>query len=131
MTIRHPYEKTISPFKQELVEAVRKYAIEHYNEGGWDFLVEAWSDEQVADTIGLARSVEKAIAKCAESVGAVGAYRDDVIAAGGGADEYADDATAAVIIAAAENDPAMVELESGETVNELLARLTAETKESK
>ena len=28
-------------------EAVRKHAIENYNNGGWDFIVECYSDEDI------------------------------------------------------------------------------------
>lgn len=28
-------------------EAVRNHAIEHYNDGGWDFIVECYSDEDI------------------------------------------------------------------------------------
>jgi len=38
----------------ELIEAVRKHALEHYNEDGWDFVVEAMDDEDLADYIGNA-----------------------------------------------------------------------------
>jgi hypothetical protein len=32
-----------------LVEEVKKHANAHYAEGGWDVIVEAWSDSEIAD----------------------------------------------------------------------------------
>jgi len=34
-----------------LVEPVKAYALEHYNDGGWDVVVECWSDVQIAELI--------------------------------------------------------------------------------
>jgi hypothetical protein len=30
------------------VERVRKYAEDHYNDGGWDVIVECWDDAEIA-----------------------------------------------------------------------------------
>ncbi len=49
--------------KQELVKAVKDYAIEHYNDGGWDVVVECWSDAEIAEQIGGASTVKGAIKK--------------------------------------------------------------------
>jgi hypothetical protein len=35
----------------ELVAAVRKHALEHYNEDGWDYVEEATDDETLIDFI--------------------------------------------------------------------------------
>lgn len=32
-----------------LVQAVKDYALAHYDDGGWDMIVECWSDETIAD----------------------------------------------------------------------------------
>ena len=34
--------------ERELVAAVKAHAIEHYNEGGWDFIVECYDDADIA-----------------------------------------------------------------------------------
>ena len=39
-----------------LIEAVRAHATANYEKGGWDILVETWSDEDVANAIGSAIS---------------------------------------------------------------------------
>jgi hypothetical protein len=48
--------------KQELVEAVKAHAEAHYEDGGWDVIVECWSDEEIAQQIGRARTVKGALA---------------------------------------------------------------------
>lgn len=47
---------------ESLVEAVKTHAIEHYEDGGWDVVVECCDDEWIADTIGTANTVEEAVA---------------------------------------------------------------------
>lgn len=32
---------------QNLIEAVKKHANEHYEDGGWDVLVECWGDKDI------------------------------------------------------------------------------------
>lgn len=54
--------------KQDLVQAVKDHATEHYNDGGWDVIVECWDDDQIAETIGQARTVKGALAKFAAVV---------------------------------------------------------------
>jgi hypothetical protein len=49
--------------KEELVQQVKWHAEEHYNDGGWDVIVECWDDEQIANQIGRARTVEGAVKK--------------------------------------------------------------------
>jgi hypothetical protein len=49
--------------KQELVQQVKWHAEENYEKGGWDVIVECWDDEQIAEQIGRARTVEGAIKK--------------------------------------------------------------------
>jgi hypothetical protein len=34
-----------------LVEAVKAHALAHYNDGGWDFIIECWTDEMLAREI--------------------------------------------------------------------------------
>tara|TARA_Y100001951_G_scaffold32163_2_gene25291 strand:- start:475 stop:726 length:252 start_codon:yes stop_codon:yes gene_type:complete len=36
---------------KELVAAVRAHAVANYNKGGWDFVVECWSDKEIEETI--------------------------------------------------------------------------------
>ena len=45
----------------KLIEQVKAYAREHYEDGGWDVIVECWSDEDIAEQIGSARTLNGAI----------------------------------------------------------------------
>jgi len=36
---------------QELVQAIKDHALDHYEDGGWDVVVECWGDAEIADTI--------------------------------------------------------------------------------
>tara|TARA_R100000963_G_scaffold11192_1_gene8167 strand:- start:7 stop:222 length:216 start_codon:yes stop_codon:yes gene_type:complete len=67
---------------QELVTAVRAHALENYEKGGWDFLVECYSDDEIVDLIGVARTVDGAIKKCADHLGILDERRQDVISSG-------------------------------------------------
>ena len=49
---------------EELVAAVRKHAEANYNKDGWDYLVECWSDEDIAEQFGKARTEAGAIRAC-------------------------------------------------------------------
>lgn len=33
---------------EQMVEAVKAHALEHYNDGGWDVIVECFTDEEIA-----------------------------------------------------------------------------------
>lgn len=60
----------------EMIAAVRDYATEHYADGaGWDYVVEAMDDEQLAEIIGTAFTAKGAIKKVKKVV-AVHASRD-------------------------------------------------------
>lgn len=52
----------------DIVKAVRDHALAHYNDGGWDVIVEAWDDNQILDTIGYATTAKGAIKKVASIV---------------------------------------------------------------
>lgn len=55
--------------REEMIAAVRRHAIEIYARG-WDEVVEAWTDEEIAEQIGGARSCKGAIRKMAVIVAA-------------------------------------------------------------
>lgn len=48
----------------ELVKGVKAYAYAHYEENGWDFLVECWEDKDIAELIAGCKSVDEAVEKC-------------------------------------------------------------------
>lgn len=37
--------------EMKLAEQLRQYALEHYNDGGWDVIVECWADEDVDNVL--------------------------------------------------------------------------------
>ena len=49
--------------KQQLVQDVKAFALDHYNDGGWDVIVECWSDAEIADQIGKATTFKGALKK--------------------------------------------------------------------
>ena len=64
----------------ELIKAVRDHALDNYEKGGWDILVECWDDEEIAEVIGGAKTPKAAIAACKRVIGTIDEYRSDVIA---------------------------------------------------
>jgi len=52
----------------DLVSAVREFAINNYEKDGWDYLVECWSDADISEEIGKAKTVRGAISKCRQTV---------------------------------------------------------------
>jgi hypothetical protein len=61
-----------------LVKAVRDYANANYNKGGWDIIVECWSDADISGEIGNAKTVAGAIRKVSKVAQVIGEYRADV-----------------------------------------------------
>lgn len=49
--------------RDRLVQAIKDHAEEHYEDGGWDVVVECYGDEEIAGVIGKARTVKGALAK--------------------------------------------------------------------
>jgi hypothetical protein len=58
-----------------IVEAVKAYAKAHYNDGGWDVIVECWEDEDIADAVEGAKNAKQAISMLRRGVVAVWADR--------------------------------------------------------
>jgi hypothetical protein len=52
----------------DLIAQVRVHAVRHYADGGWDVVVECWSDEDIREQIGRARTLKGALAKLAEVI---------------------------------------------------------------
>jgi len=62
----------------DLIAAVREYALANYEKDGWDYLVECWSDEDIAQEIGKSRTVLGAISKCRRVVKLLDERRQEV-----------------------------------------------------
>ncbi len=65
-----------------LVAAVKEYANDHYDEDGWDFIVECYGDAELEELLGGARSVKTAIAKCHKTAKTQGDHRTEIQASG-------------------------------------------------
>ena len=60
------------------VEAVKEYANDHYEEKSWSYVVEAWSDEEIAKQIAGAVSARMAIYKMNQWVNTHFSYAEDI-----------------------------------------------------
>ena len=65
--------------KQQLIAAVRAHAEANWGTAGWDFVVESWDDQQIADTIGDADNEQDAIARCGEICGILEEQRSEMM----------------------------------------------------
>jgi len=61
-----------------LVHAVRQHAAANYTKGGWDIIVECWSNAEIADAIGGAKTEAGAIRNVAKTARMLGDYRSDI-----------------------------------------------------
>jgi hypothetical protein len=64
--------------KQNLVAAVRDHALANYENGGWDDVVEAWSDDEIIEEMGDATTIEAAIANVSVAVKLHFDYAEDI-----------------------------------------------------
>jgi len=63
---------------KEMVEAVKAHAVDHYEEDGWDYLVECYSDAEVEEMLGKCRTVAGAIKKVGYFMKEKGDYRAEI-----------------------------------------------------
>lgn len=68
--------------KADLIAAVREHAVTNYEKDGFDFLVECWTDDDIADAIKGTKSKTAAIAAARKALKALADMRSDVQAAG-------------------------------------------------
>lgn len=64
--------------QKEWCDRVRKHALEHYNEDGWDVLVECWDDEAIMNAAGVCRNYEQFLANVREICSVMDDRRRDV-----------------------------------------------------
>lgn len=60
--------QTITLASDALVAQVKRHARENYSNGGWDVIVECWSDSDIRWAIAGASTLERALAKLVEVV---------------------------------------------------------------
>lgn len=63
---------------KDLIAAVRKHAQENYAKGGWDVIVECYSDKEIGECIKGCTTVEEAIQKAGEEVCVHDEYRREI-----------------------------------------------------
>lgn len=72
-------ERGITPNKRMLIDAIRAHAVQNYETGGWDAVVEAWNDAQILEVIGESFQPGGAIKKVAKVLKANAAYAAEII----------------------------------------------------
>ena len=73
--------------KSARVDAVKAFAVEHYNEGGWDIVVETMSDWDIYHIVKHQLSEAGAIKKMAKHIGAKAEQREEIQSLAGGEDK--------------------------------------------
>ncbi len=58
----------ISPRVWNLINAVKAHATEHYDTAGWDLVVEAYSDSELAELVQTCRTAKGAVARVADEL---------------------------------------------------------------
>ena len=64
--------------KQELIEGIKAHARKNYEKGGWDYVIECYSDEDIAHEIEGATTLLGAIRKLSKSLKDGNDYRRDI-----------------------------------------------------
>ncbi len=64
--------------ENKLVLAVRAHAYLNYEKGGWDYVCECYSDEDIEEIIGKARTAKGAIKKVRADIKPRADYREEV-----------------------------------------------------
>jgi hypothetical protein len=63
---------------QELIEAVKAYALAHYEKDGWDYVVECYSDADLAEIIKGCRTASGAIKRVRAAIKPRADYRSEI-----------------------------------------------------
>ncbi|UTC28830.1 hypothetical protein MARCHEWKA_03180 [Brevundimonas phage vB_BpoS-Marchewka] len=68
-----------TPEQRALIADVQAYAQAHYEDGGWDFVLECWYDHDIFPyLVAAAFDLDKAIEAIGRSIGVVDDYRKDI-----------------------------------------------------
>ena len=60
------------------IDRIRKHAIVHYNEDGWDILVECWDDAYIAEHYRDCKTYEEAVIAISNVLVAMDGWRREV-----------------------------------------------------
>jgi ribosomal protein L12E/L44/L45/RPP1/RPP2 len=64
--------------KETWIERIREHANIHYEENGWDILVETWMDEDIIEVIDECESYEEAVYALVDILSTINEYREDM-----------------------------------------------------
>lgn len=62
-----------------LVAVVRQHALQNYNTDGWDYLVECWSDSEIAEKVQHCTTPQSAIAKIGKILKRMDSHRAEIL----------------------------------------------------
>lgn len=63
---------------EDLIDAVRAHAVKHYEEDGWDFVVECWEDWEILAVVRGSRRESQAIRKVRKQVRSLSDHRREL-----------------------------------------------------
>lgn len=63
---------------QDLVDAVRTHALQHYEDDGWDFVVECWEDWEILAVVKGSKSESQAIRRVRRQVRVLSDHRREI-----------------------------------------------------
>ena len=64
--------------KETWIDRIREHATIHYEEDGWDILVETWMDEDIIEVIDECESYEEAVYALVDILSTLDEYREDM-----------------------------------------------------
>ena len=64
--------------KENWIDRIREHAATHYEEDGWDILVETWMDEDIIEIIDECESYEEAVYALVDILSTLDEYREDM-----------------------------------------------------
>jgi len=65
---------------RDLIKAVRDHALDNYETGGWDYVVECWEDADIGNEIREGDTAERVIYRIGEIVAVLDERRAEIVA---------------------------------------------------
>jgi hypothetical protein len=59
--VKEAVQVAVSKARQAVIDGGKAHALAHYSDGGWDVIVECWSDDQILDATRGSRTVSGAV----------------------------------------------------------------------
>ena len=60
------------------LKQISEYALDHYNEDGWDFVVECWSDVDIVYSTRYAKNFDEAVELILQEIKPVDSHRKEI-----------------------------------------------------